>query len=800
VCLPRIVDENENISYGELVSLVLAFTFPEEVFTSGESKYTVSLTYFDNDKDLITIASTEELIDAINLFARQQFVRITTSVKPKKSYSTASSTCTSTAAAAAASIPDSSTVIDSSTEDHGTFTNIGNDDPNPLPPTPPVQVIVESFVGILSNAVQELKGLAIIPVPVPRRTSNNSNNNSYTEENPTQNYIPQCASTKSTNIKAKTGDRNKKELKASKKVAIGALNGNNEVCTESKDMISKEKKEGSEMETMPFIHGRHTCDCCLITPIVGVRYHNTTDHNYDLCVKCYNNYSGNKIKLEPVQLHRDIPFQARWYKRHQRELVFTKRRDRSSRSRGVRGGHHGSLRGRGRRFRGTNANHATSNCFPDSSNLVNNPKPPPRAVRILSQNNQDVSSSTPLADAKSISFDRPGAVATISIDSSEAIQCSLDDTIHKEASIMKSDNGKEETDEEEVVTKDFSECDIVKRRNPEKESNYDANDFISRVVEISKPDKDKGPFCDGLTQLENTSNLLDDQKEVHNTEKVTNKSMDTDSVDSVKLLFEGQKSATIHRSPVAPIVTFVDGKSPTSERKILDISKDESFSSDAIGNGDVAEVIGKTLDMVAGVISEMLSDSIKTNVTAKSKKKTNNEGELEGLKPANVVGYNKETTNDNKIGELIVNSHSNFVMKSGNDDDDDDDVSEWSVVKSACSDGTTESEQVAKAAEMLGSALFNSDIKTSPGENGSDLMRSDSSFSVLTNISTHNSKVTNRWAKELEKLREIGFKNEASCVAVLERLESSDDVGTETTGFIPTNIDRVVNELLELTE
>jgi hypothetical protein len=52
-----------------------------------------------------------------------------------------------------------------------------------------------------------------------------------------------------------------------------------------------------------FIHGRHTCDNCLTTPIVGPRYHAVGMPDYDLCQTCMGNYHGSdEIKFEVVEL------------------------------------------------------------------------------------------------------------------------------------------------------------------------------------------------------------------------------------------------------------------------------------------------------------------------------------------------------------------------------------------------------------------------------------------------------------------------------------------------------------------
>ena len=51
-----------------------------------------------------------------------------------------------------------------------------------------------------------------------------------------------------------------------------------------------------------FIHGRHTCDGCLTTPIVGKRFHAVNLPDYDLCETCNTNYKGSEIKFEEVEL------------------------------------------------------------------------------------------------------------------------------------------------------------------------------------------------------------------------------------------------------------------------------------------------------------------------------------------------------------------------------------------------------------------------------------------------------------------------------------------------------------------
>ena len=67
-----------------------------------------------------------------------------------------------------------------------------------------------------------------------------------------------------------------------------------------------------------FIHGRHTCDGCLTTPVVGLRWHSANLPDYDLCDRCRNNYKGTDIIFETVEETRDRPLQSRWQRRQVR--------------------------------------------------------------------------------------------------------------------------------------------------------------------------------------------------------------------------------------------------------------------------------------------------------------------------------------------------------------------------------------------------------------------------------------------------------------------------------------------------
>ena len=86
----------------------------------------------------------------------------------------------------------------------------------------------------------------------------------------------------------------------------------------TKDTEAKSSASDADGPCTHFIHGRHTCDGCLTTPIIGLRWHSVNLPDYDLCDRCKNNYKGDEIEFETVELERDRAFQTRWQRRQVR--------------------------------------------------------------------------------------------------------------------------------------------------------------------------------------------------------------------------------------------------------------------------------------------------------------------------------------------------------------------------------------------------------------------------------------------------------------------------------------------------
>lgn len=807
VPLSRIADVRGNISYEELIDLVLVFSQLEGSNTPLNTKtHSVTLRYYDDEKDLITLASTVELKEAIELFAEQRFMRITTSVKPN-------TLCTR---------PNRRGTIILNRVTNGRSDVDKNVCPTVAKPPPTMTKEKPSNGKMIGrkNEGQQLKGAKADEVPSYVNTGKNKTSR------PSNTVLP------SSNIKGIPSEATEQE---------------------SREPPRKSKEPKTDV-LVPFIHGRHTCDGCLTTPIIGIRYHSTNLTDYDLCQKCYDNYGGSAIKYEAVELKRDLAFQHRWRQRHAntmrlRELHSTNYRVRVA----TRQSNSTPSRVDGDRLPSchhvpTSANHATQSDVSNSNDFDDLLKEAIRrsledvVPREALKNNESLEKKSDSPNQKSFTVDSvPQINATETVNKTSGLTCDppnqestpnmfvpneyskktiemfeVKHDYNKEDSNKKvseknisagedKDDAKGDYEKEDLIEEKVAEMDIrdkdkdnlprsveiVKERAVDVDNMEYSNEAIeskrisfnekplmsrNESMVVDKPSKNlipnsvgiveqkviiEPPTSNSMTSGESSSSLQ--LKEV----ETMRRAMDTDSVDSEKLISESSEQLSLERD------TDHVPRNIHSKLGDFDNSKDTSFSLDAAGNGEVAEAMGKTLDTFAGVISEMLS-----------------EAEVQ-LKPTET---NEVLSSKSNPGEIILNSSDDDNMI-----DEVEDDTEWSVVNSIGSNGTTESEQIGKAAEMLGSALFNSVMNNAAEDNRYDMAGSGSSFSIPSSVPTDPGTVVsdisgqnqdNRWAQELEKLRELGFETDTICIEILEKICSESDAAT--------NIDRVVNELLSL--
>jgi hypothetical protein len=251
---------------------------------------------------------------------------------------------------------------------------------------------------------------------------------------------------------------------------------------------------------------------------------------------------------------------------------------------------------------------------------------------------------------------------------------------------------------------------------------------------------------------------------------------DTMSVDSEEMAgADDSKPAAVNRETS---MSTPERRPTTEQCNTPGTTTDDSFALDAVGNGDIAEAMGATLDIVAGVISEMLTEADTHNSPAaildEVIESAVEESELEVVEAAPEAEDEAVPAEEAEIttaGALIMGSEEGT-------EDPKEEVDGWQVVDQ----NPNESSDIANATQMLGSALFNSDIRSSENlESGSSVVLSTASsvpsdlpsVSVLTEESHVSEAQRNRWASQLYMMREMGFDNEEKCVETLERLQAA---------------------------
>lgn len=321
--LPKVVDDSGMISYEELVGLAIRFTFPEDQVPTNPADYKVQLTYHDVDEDLIHLGSTDELLDAVDQYIKQKYVRIYAKVERRRRKEQEVDPSLSRASV------DASTQVDGSSAHSSSLSS-------DIPPPPPsaenntqeqLNTVVESIVKILGAASIGINGQKIGSTIGPKvafafsqaRKTDNTKPSPSLQEEVKEEAVSSVADIESDEATEET--KNCKPAEASVTVEPKPKKEEeNKVEDKPKpnEVEANPPEQPNEDEEEPFIHGRHTCDICLVTPIVGKRYHAVNLPDYDLCAKCKNNYKGDEINFEAVELDRDRPLQQRWRRRRAR--------------------------------------------------------------------------------------------------------------------------------------------------------------------------------------------------------------------------------------------------------------------------------------------------------------------------------------------------------------------------------------------------------------------------------------------------------------------------------------------------
>jgi trimeric autotransporter adhesin len=306
--------------------------------------------------------------------------------------------------------------------------------------------------------------------------------------------------------------------------------------------------------------------------------------------------------------------------------------------------------------------------------------------------------------------------------------------------------------------------------------------------------------------------------------------------------------------PIAPCVAEV----ATTDTTMTPMTS--TFALDAAGSGDVAADLGATMDKIVTAIQDMKDELDRSSGSSDCNKNNSNINNVESVwdtesyVDAQDSSDDDDDDDDNEEEETaVMETQAGATILSGEethnkdeDGDDNDDASgsnnSWMVVHDQT---ITSDEAFARAAQVIGSALFNSDMSRSAAsgnisamshssqeeegtsthsknnvavsvaassESASSSSEADSQVSFVDSVPTDIPSLASangggggggtpvvaqaqldRWVLQLSQLHELGFYNDAICVDILERLQAA-NVGSGEEEEV--TVTQVINELM----
>ncbi len=256
------------VSYSRLVDLVLRYSSSLQ----KSDVHRIIITYTDEDGDVITISSDQELEDAFLQFADKvpSVVRATVS-------------------------------IDSSAKGIASTTQ-ANDQSN---------LALEERVCRLEEKVAKML------MQVHDKTDNDQER--VDGKGQKEDHVPHVQGAPYNPCKSDSAVKTvaTKAVQVKPNTISKATGTNHQEAKKSKDEKGSKNVKNAKVFSLDcfdpeFMHGRHTCDGCFTTPIVGYRFHAVNLPDYDLCYKCFKNYQGSDVFFQPEELERDRQLQNRW--------------------------------------------------------------------------------------------------------------------------------------------------------------------------------------------------------------------------------------------------------------------------------------------------------------------------------------------------------------------------------------------------------------------------------------------------------------------------------------------------------
>jgi len=710
--------DTSRVSYQRLSEMALQYSN-----LSDSKLHHVAVTYYDEDGDIITISTDDELTDAFEQFS----TRIPPIVRAKASFQVEKNGEKIVNELKQAVSEITETVQNANDNDKKSKVNQAQD-------------ILDSFMTILTQAVDTLsknmegakqnkkKRGCSKPIPKEVRARNTGNKARGSAMN-----CGALPTNLSSNInediysKAKTDGARKEEGNMEKKQELYSARKEDEETKGVKEDYSNLMPVKTDLDKN-FIHGRHTCDRCLVSPIIGIRYHALNLPDHDLCEVCIHKNNRKDIIFEPTELERDRYLQEKW-KRRQRKWEA------------------------GRGFGNHISTENPAGCCVDSA-----------LKEAIRRSLEDVKVETNETKAKN---NNPHTA-----EFPERAEMSGE----KEEVNLVVDKGDEDVvmdEEDEEIVMDVED----KVALMDVEDNEALMDEEDKAIAMDVEDKEV--LMDEEDTGTEDGNEDEDEENSRDLKRACNENNTCSEEPSETTEFKAiDKTNEQEMSQLEEELTYVTPITPRTAK-----SHESSFAEDAEGQGDVAVAIGMALDVTANAIDAVVSE------VEKSFDDTTNE-------------------NQSKVGCTILESVNTANREAKSEESSQsqssvDSNDEWQVLDEDRE--VTSDEMMSQAAQLLGSALFQSDVisdvtETKDERTSNHIVMSGSSFvdSLPTDVPTISSRalssvLLSRWDTELRQLHELGFLDDEKNVNALAHLEAA-NMGVDSND--PVTVNAAVDYLL----
>lgn len=650
------------VSYQRLSEMALEYSNLSETnamvssIIKSESKLPrVTVTYTDEDGDSITVSTDDELTDAFEQFA----TRVPPIIRAKASFEVKKD-----AKKIVERLKKAISDIDDTVKE--------GEGGNTKPKVELMQGVLDSFLTMLTQAVDSLSK-NVEGMQQRKKCCNKAVPKEVRARN--MDHKPNSV------LKRREAAKNLKELEKDK--------------TKDEDVppvVKKKQEKYGDILPMKaeldkrFIHGRHTCDGCLVAPIIGIRYHAINLPDHDLCEKCVLKHTRKDIIFEPTELERDRCIQNKWKRRQWAQNREVKERCGRQRH---------SVMGK---FEVCSADTALKEAIRRSLQYTK-PKPEEKEeskVKKPSVKDEEIVESLEKDYGEKTTKDGEEVDAETIVEQTGDVEVKKDESSTKEL-ILANMEDNETKDEEDV------DAEIIVEQNI-----GDSENVSHAEVDLS---------------------VLKLQEEL--------------SVDITPISQETKKAnePSLPEGDVAfDIGVDLDATANDSNTNVSEVGKPITTNRD-----DVSEESSQTKSYVT-------ANGTDTVVSKEEKPLGDTTLECQTQAGCTILGT-VNTANSNGVSE--ESSQTQASVDSNN---------EWQILDE---DGqSTSDEMIAQATQLLGSALFQSDVI-------SDVTEVKEEYTMPTNQRIISGPILSRWDAELNQLHELGFLDDTKNVFAIEQLEAA---------------------------